>query len=658
MKNIFLIISLFTYSLSLFAQDWTLLSPNERIKIEIKQQNTDVAYRVLFDQKVICGWNSINIVQMNDKKAFSGKMSNTQTNHIDQNIESPFYRQKSFRFEANTAIFKLNKGYKVEFCATNEGIAYRFLVENNGEEPIFIKEEKAEFNFAQNTNAWLAYTTNTDNPFAMAFQNVYDNTTIENAKDKLAFLPATFSCGDVKLTIAESNLEAYPGMFVEKNGNASLKGTFAPYPAQTDYYQWRHMLHVSKTTNYIAKIECSRALPWRILAIAESDVQMPTNNLVYALASPNRIGNTDWIETGKVAWDWWNDWNLHGVDFEAGINMPTYKYYIDFASKNGLQFVILDEGWYDSQKGDMLTTIPEIDLPELISYAKEKNVKIILWTVFNVLDEQLETACPKYSQMGIAGFKVDFLDRDDQTAVEMAYRIAEVCAKHHLTLDMHGFYKPTGLNRTFPNIINFESVFGMEEMKWSDNTVDMPLYDVTFPYIRMMCGAVDYTPGAMHNATRNNWRAVYSEPMSMGTRAHQVAAYIVHDSPLTMLADAPTNYEKEQPTLSFIANIPTVFDNTQIIDGIMGLYIITLRRKNDTFYIGGQTNWDERNIEIDLSSILPSNVQYKATLYIDGINSNRKATDYTIKTINCSNQSKLKIHMASGGGFAIKLEKL
>ena len=335
--------------------------------------------------------------------------------------------------------------------------------------------------------------------------------------------------------------------------------------------------------------------------------------------------------------------------------MDTYKYYIDFASRNGLEFIVLDEGWYDPKSGDMLTVIPELDLPELIAYGKSKGVEIVLWTVFNVLDSQLEAACKKYADMGIKGFKVDFLDRDDQTAVEMVYRIAEMTARYKLTLDLHGIYKPTGINRTYPHIINFESVFGMEEVKWTDIKNNMPLYDVTFPYIRMMAGPVDYTPGAMRNATKADWRAMYYTPASMGTRCHQLAAYIVHDSPFTMLCDAPTNYLNEQECVDFIASLPVEVDSTFIASGELGKYIVTVRKKDVNWYIGGMTNWDERDVQLDFS-FLPEGMSYTAVLFKDGVNANKQAEDYRKETIRIDKDSRLTLHLASGGGFAMKLE--
>ena len=491
---------------------------------------------------------------------------------------------------------------------------------------------------------------------AMAFQNTYEVKPLSEAPQELAFLPVTVDCKQAKVTLLESDLEAYPGMFVQPDGKQTLKGVFAPYPKKTDFYPWRKQEYVTETEDYIARVKGSRTYPWRILAITEKDTEMPVNNLVYALASPNRIGDYSWVKPGKVAWDWWNDWNLKGVPFKAGINMDTYKYYIDFASRNGLEYVVLDEGWYDPKSGDMLTVIPELDLPELIRYGKSKGVELVLWTVFNVLDSQLDEACRKYAEMGIKGFKVDFLDRDDQTAVEMIYRIAAKAAEYKLILDYHGIYKPTGLNRTYPNVVNYESVFGMEEMKWSEVEKNMPLYDVTFPYIRLMAGYVDYTPGAMRNLSKRDFQPMYSSPASMGTRCHQLAAYIVHDSPFTMLCDAPTSYLKEQECLDFISSIPVEVDSTFIYSGKLGESIVTVRKKDINWYIGGMTNWDEREVTLDFS-FLAEGEKYQCTLFKDGVNASRQAEDYVKETFVVDAHTKLPIHLASGGGFALKLER-
>lgn len=641
-------------SLAAKEKKYVLSSPDGTLKVEISVGN-ELAYQVMHGNDTILSHSNIGLVLENGTiVGKTPRITGERRRKIKDNIESPFYRFKEFVATGNELDLKLKGGFGIIFRAYNEGVAYRFYTTQSSD--IIIKEEQAEFNFKEDYTAYLPYTTNDKKPMAMAYQNVYDITPLSKAQPKLAFLPVTVDCGSVKLTLLESDLEAYPGMFVQsQQGKYGLKGVFAPYPAKTDFYPWRKQEYVTETTDFISRSRGSRSYPWRVLAITEKDTDMPVNNLVYALASPNRIGDTSWIKTGKVAWDWWNDWNLKGVPFKAGINMDTYKYYIDFASRNGLEFIVLDEGWYDPKSGDMLTVIPELDLTELIAYGKSKGVEIVLWTVFNVLDSQLEAACKKYADMGIKGFKVDFLDRDDQTAVEMVYRIAEMTARYKLTLDLHGIYKPTGINRTYPHIINFESVFGMEEVKWTDIKNNMPLYDVTFPYIRMMAGPVDYTPGAMRNATKADWRAMYYTPASMGTRCHQLAAYIVHDSPFTMLCDAPTNYLNEQECVDFIASLPVEVDSTFIASGELGKYIVTVRKKDVNWYIGGMTNWDERDVQLDFS-FLPEGMSYTAVLFKDGVNANKQAEDYRKETIRIDKDSRLTLHLASGGGFAMKLE--
>ena len=641
-------------SLAAKEKKYVLSSPDGTLKVEISAGN-ELVYQVMHGNDTILSHSNIALV-LEDGTIVgrTPRITGERRKKIKDNIESPFYRFKEFVATGNELDLKLKGGFGIIFRAYNEGVAYRFYTTQSSD--IIIKEEQAEFNFKEDYTAYLPYTTNDKQPMAMAFQNVYDITPLSKAQPKLAFLPVTVDCGSVKLTLLESDLEAYPGMFVQsQQGKYGLKGVFAPYPAKTDFYPWRKQEYVTETTDFISRSRGSRSYPCRVLAITEKDTDMPVNNLVYALASPNRIGDTSWIKTGKVAWDWWNDWNLKGVPFKAGINMDTYKYYLDFASRNGLEFIVLDEGWYDPKSGDMLTVIPELDLPELIAYGKSKGVEIVLWTVFNVLDSQLEAACKKYADMGIKGFKVDFLDRDDQTAVEMVYRIAEMTARYKLTLDLHGIYKPTGINRTYPHIINFESVFGMEEVKWTDIKNNMPLYDVTFPYIRMMAGPVDYTPGAMRNATKADWRAMYYTPASMGTRCHQLAAYIVHDSPFTMLCDAPTNYLNEQECVDFMASLPVEVDSTFIASGELGKYIVTVRKKDVNWYIGGMTNWDERDVQLDFS-FLPEGMSYTAVLFKDGVNANKQAEDYRKETIRINKDSRLTLHLASGGGFAMKLE--
>lgn len=641
---------------TLFAANETIKvkSPDSRLEITIQLGDT-LSYSVKHDQKNIITRSHICLfLDNNNTLGAAPKLIQKKAKSINENITSPFYRFSSFTASYNELNLKMKGGYGVIFRAYNSGASYRFYTTIKGK--INIRNEQAEFNFDKDYVSYMPYSTNPKDPYSMAFQNIYEVKPLTKANTSLpAFLPVTVDCGNnTKLTITESDLESYPGMFIRSKGKTGFKGEFAALPSKVAYNAWRQQEYVKERSGIIASVNGTREFPWRVLIVSDKDTDMPVNNLVYALASPNRTGDCSWIKGGKVAWEWWNDWGISGVDFKAGINTETYKHYIDFASENGIEFVVMDEGWYAPQKGDMMTVIPEINLPELVSYAKSKNVSIILWTVFNVLDSQLEDACKYYSQLGIKGFKVDFLDRDDQKAVEMVYRIADMTAKYKLTLDLHGIYKPTGLNRTYPNIINFESVFGMEEMKWSTIEKDMPEYDVTFPYIRLTAGSVDYTPGAMRNATKKDFKDIYSNPMSQGTRCHQLATYIVFDSPLTMLCDNPTIYRKEQECTSFIASLPQEADETKILQGEMGKYIVTARRKENNWCIGALTNWKERDIKLPLD-FLSEGKTYKAEIFKDGVNANKQAEDYKKEIIYVTKDSTFKIHLAEGGGFAIRI---
>ena len=628
------------------AKDYTVCSPNGKNKVTVSNGIIlSITHNDKSVVKVKAGLSALSNVQF----------SSARTTKVIETISASFYRQQSLTMTYRQVDLKLGSGFGLQVRAYDEGVAYRFYTTNKKE--TIIEEETADFLFPDHSKAWLAYSTNYQKPFAMAFQNVYEETLLSEAKDQYAFLPATMQSGDVKVTILESDLRSYPGIFLKKSqGGAALSAAFARYPKKMAYYPWRGMSYVDETESFIAKSTGARTYPWRVMAITEDDREMPVNNLVYALATPNQIGDISWIKSGKVAWDWWNDWNLKGVDFKAGINTRTYKYYIDFAARNKIPYVVLDEGWYDSAKGDIMNPIADIDLQGLIDYGKAKSVSIVLWTVFNVLDEHLTEACEKYSRMGIKGWKADFLDRNDQTAVEMAERIAKTCARYRLFVDYHGYFAPTGMNRTYPNILNYEGVFGMEEARWAKKDTDMPQYDVTFPYIRMMAGNVDFTPGAMRNGTKKNWVECYENPVSMGTRCHQLACYVVHDSPFTMLCDAPTNYEQEPEYVNIITSIPDTWEETRILQGKMGSYIVTARRRGNDWYVAGQTNWDEREIMLPLN-FLTTGTTYQATIVTDGINANHHAEDYHVETKPLASTDRLKIKLASGGGFLMKLIK-
>lgn len=659
MRNLFITASVivfsFLVSLSSFAKEYKIFSPSGKIMLLVDDsKDGDLTFEISHEGKVLVSPSPIALYFSDSDKSVKIKKGSLKKN-LSEKISAPFHHTPEYSVKYNELNLNLSNKCDLQFKVFDDGVAYRFISNKKGEQ--FIENEIIDINIPDDPNIYLSHSTNPDKPMAMAFQNFYKVTPLSSASSLLAFTPATIDYGKgLKMTILESDLKAYPGMFIKADSvNGKLSGVFAPHPANTDYYPWRRQEYVTSGKNYISKTDGSRTFPWRIFAITEKDVQMPVNNLVYTLAEQSKVKDISWIKPGKSAWEWWNDWGLRDVPFKAGINNETYKYFIDFAAENGLEYVVLDEGWYLPSSGDMLTTIPEIDLPMLIDYANKKGVGLWLWTVFNVLDSQLEEACQKYSEMGIKGFKVDFLDRNDQQAVEMTYRICENAANNNLMLDLHGFYTPTGLNRTYPNVINYESVFGMEEMKWSDPSVDMPEYDVTFPFIRMMAGPVDFTPGAMKNATKEDWRAHYTNPMSQGTRTHQLAHYIVHDTPFSMLADSPSNYLENKDCLDFIASIPSQWDETEVLDGELGEYIVTLRKKDNVWLIGGQTDWNPRDYELDFS-FLPVGSDFKVTIVKDGMNAEKQAQDHDWETLTVNSESHKKIHMAPGGGFVVRID--
>ena len=448
-------------------------------------------------------------------------------------------------------------------------------------------------------------------------------------------LPVMFSTKSAKVLLTESALIDYPGMFLAKIGSNSMTATFPKYvlkavPNEASNPDRNQIL--VEEADYIAKIKGKRSYPWRVFIISDDDRTFVESNLVTQLADKTKIPDADWIKPGQVAWDWYNANNIYGVDFEAGINMETYTYYIDFASKNGIEYVILDEGWTKSTT-DIMEDNENLDVPELIQYAKSKNVEIILWVLWKPLDENPDEILKLYSSWGAVGIKVDFMQRSDQYVVQSYGKIAEIAAKYKMLVDYHGAFKPAGVERVWPNIINYEGVKGNENNKWSADI--NPEHNVTLPFIRMAAGPLDFTPGAMINMNKvdyetggPNFAPLFTRPMSLGTRAHQVAMYVVFEAPLQMLCESPTIYYKEQETVDFITQIPTIWDETVVLEGAVSDYIVVARRKGDDWYLGAMTDWTGRDFELNLSFL--GDGDYGMQAYQDGLNASRNAQDYKI----------------------------
>ena len=546
--------------------------------------------------------------------------------------------------------------YSVELRAYHNGVAYRFISNIDGDYKII--DELAEFSFDGEDNAWIPYvnfrpdaTPDYATQFETSFENTYTYTALKDIDwRRLIFAPIVVERKGVKVWISESNLEDYPGMFLSnRDGDGILDTEFAPRPKEVEQGGYNMLQGMVKSRHdYIAECHGPRTFPWRIVAIGEEDRDLISNHaLVWELADECRLKDTSWIKPGKVAWEWWNDWGLEGVDFTPGINNATYKYYIDFASRYGIEYVILDEGWSVKGEADLMKVVPEIDIEELVAYGKERNVGIILWAGYWALNRDVEGLCKHYSEMGVKGWKVDFLDRDDQEMVEFVYDLAEVAAKYHLLVDYHGVYKPTGLNRTYPNAINFEGVHGLETMKWLGAEHDQITYDVTLPFIRGAAGPMDYTPGAMQNAYRAEYEPRYSRPMSQGTRCHQLAMYVVYNQPLAMLCDSPTAYEKEPQYTKFLAEIPTVWRGSECVEGAIGEYVVVRRESDDAVYIAGLNGNDAREVVVSLEGEEYSAIE----IYSDDAS---VASKYQYST---SADGQLRVWMAEGGGFVIKMKR-
>jgi len=639
------------------AKEYTLSSPDAHVRLTV-DAGKRLTWSLMHDSTTVIAPSPISL-SLSDGKVLgaSPRVKKVSTRKVDTSFATPFYKKSEVKDVYNELTLRLSDGLSVIFRAYDDGAAYRLSLDGKGARRV--TSEEAMFNFAGDYKAFIPYVNDlrdADYPYSYSFESYYDESPIsEMYADSLAIVPLLVELPHgKKALIMEGDVEGYPGMFLVKGENAnSIEARFAPEPLSEKIGGFSELnLIPVETASYIAEIEGTVTLPWRAVTVATSDSQLADSDMAQRLASPSRIADTSWIKPGKVAWDWWNNWNVTGVDFPAGINTPTYKYYIDFAAENGLEYIIIDEGW---SRESLMSPVEGIDIAELARYGKEKGVGVILWARWRDVDKEMDVAFPHYAGLGIAGFKVDFFDRDDRRVIESMTRIADAAARNRLLLDLHGM-KATGIQRTYPNVVNFEGVKGLENYKWlpvvdGKPGIDVMRYDVTAPFIRMAAGPMDYTPGAMTNAAPGNYRSINDTPMSFGTRAHQLAMYVVYEAPLQMLADSPGAYRSNPESLRFISAIPTVFDETRVLAGEVGEYIAVARRKGDTWYVGALTSLTPRDLKIPLSFLAPG-VAYNAVTMSDGVNVNRNGADCRREERRVTSCSELDAAMASGGGFA------
>ena len=634
---------------------WVLRSPDGRTEVEVSVSG-HVSYSITFDGREILAPSSASMSLDGGEVFGMGTVRSVRTGHVEEKgVPTIAYKNASLDNVYNWLVLGF-KDCSVEFRAFDNAVAYRFL-SNPGKGEREVVREEVEINFPEDWTTWVPYVNTTrtgsfETQYINSFENYYEHPRLSGWDPaRLAFLPVVVDAADgVKVLLTESDLRDYPGMFLTGGSGPSLKGVHAPFPKTVENVGLRGL--VREREDFIAKGSSGRAYPWRIIGVFEDEVALLDCDLVWQLASPvERSVDWSWVKPGKVAWDWWCDKNIFGVDFQSGMNTDTYKYFIDFASAFGIEYVILDGGWTDSSKYDLFAVVPQIDLEELVRYGEQKGVGLILWGCYTSVAKDLERAFEHYSRMGIKGFKVDFLDRDDQLMTGFMEEVARTAARYHLLIDFHGVSKPAGLERTYPNIINYEGVAGLEQMKWGAGRYDQVTYDVTIPFVRMAAGRMDYTQGAMINCTKGNAYSNNSTPMSQGTRCHQLAEYVVFDSPLAMLCDSPSRYLAEPEYTSFLSGIPTVWDETAPLAGKIGEYVAIARRKGSDWYVGVLNGWEAREVELDLGFIQGG----RMTVFQDGANAAKAAQDYKTISATLPSDGKITVKTAPGGGWVAKI---
>ena len=632
------------------ATTYELSSPDKKIRVRI-----DVGSRIEYDlllNEVPLLENSTLALDIEGRKLGVGPQvvsATPTTRNRDSYVPVPrkFARLRE-HFNELRLVFK--DDYAVVFRVYNEGMAYRFET-SLPQDSVRVHSEEASLSFAGNFHVYYPKEEGffSHNEREFVYLPLKDIT-----QSSLGSIPAIVDANDgVKLMIAESDVRDYPGLWLRGNSNNTLSATFPAYPL-TEELKGDRNFRVTKTADYIAQTNGTRTFPWRIIGVAATDADLITNDLVYLLAQPSQINDTSWIKPGKVAWDWYNANNIYGVDFESGINTATYKYYIDFASKYGLEYIILDEGWY--KLGNLLQVVPEMNIEELVAYGKQKNVGIILWVVWKTLDDQFEPAFDQFTRWGVKGLKVDFMQRDDQKMMDFYERVCREAAKRKMLLDFHGGIRAATMVRTWPNLLTNEGVRGLEQTKWSKYA--NPEHNVTLPFTRMLVGPMDYTPGAMVNSgSEKNFAPVFERPMSLGTRCHQLAMYVVYESPLQMLADSPSHYLREPEIMNFLGPVPTVWHETRVLHAKMGDYVVIARRHNQDWYVGAMTDWTGRDLQLSFSFLWEGG-RYELDEYKDGVNADRIGSDYQrVKSI-VDNKTRLSIRLAPGGGWAARIRRL
>jgi len=647
-KKGFLFVFLSFFSVSMWAKDYSVMSPDGKIQVMISV-NKEIKWSAQVSGNSVFKDNTLSLNLMKNILGENPRVISAKRNYVDEFVASVVpVKSKEILNRYNQLRLKFRGEYAVSFRVFDNGIAYRFETAKKGE--ITVKDETVNLNFAGDYGVLFP---EEESVYSHYERDYLDKKLSEVGLGHFCSLPVLIKAdNNIKIGITEADLYDYPGLFLESTGNESFSSKFSPVILKWEAKNDRD-IKALKTADYIAVTNGKRTFPWRVFMISENDAQLVENQMVFLLSKGLRLQDTSWIKPGLVSWDWWNDNNLYNVDFKSGINTQTYMYYIDFASKYGVPYIMLDEGWSKTTT-NVMESNPDIDIPALVAYGKKKNVGLILWSLWGPVDKNMNNLFDLYQKWGIKGVKIDFMQHCDQYMVNFYERTVKAAAACHLLVDFHGAYKPSGLRRAYPNMINYEGVKGLENCKVS--SLITPEHDVTLPFTRMLAGPMDYTPGAMKNANKSDFCSSFSNPMSMGTRCHQMALYVVFDAPLQMMADSPSNYYHEKECTKFISEIKTVWDETKIPDAKVADYIVTARRSGQTWYIGAITDFTPRTLSVDLSFLGEGN--YEMEYMQDGINADKAAVDYSHGFKKVNSNSKITLPLASGGGWVAILRKL
>lgn len=648
-KKIVLLAGLLAAASGAHAKEYGVTSPSGEIAVTVNVEAGALSYDVTYKGTQIVADAPLSMRFSNGVVAGRNvRVRSSRITEIDETL-TPVVPQKRARIEDRYRQLEIKTGdrYSVLFRVYDDGMAYRIATEFTG--PVRVEDEQVEYTFDRNAPIYCGL----ESSMFTHQEAHYQPMELSALRDSMiAAPPMIVTVGNgIRVLLTESDLERYAGMYYTSDGSGTVRALFPRYVTKTEQPRDRDIRPVERA-DYIAETDGTRPYPWRVMIISDRDADLAASDMVYKLASESRLSDTSWIKPGKVAWDWWTASRLYDVGFKSGVNTETYKAYIDFAAQYGLEYIIVDEGWYDLT--DLMKVLPQIDIEELCDYGASKGVGVILWTTWTALDAKAEEAMARFEEWGVKGIKIDFMQRDDQWMVEWYYKTAEMAARHKLLVMYHGCYHPTGLQRTYPNVMTFEAVMGLENMKWSE--LPDPEHNATLPFTRMVQGPMDYTPGGMDNVHREEFKVRYYAPQAIGTRAHQLALYVIFESPLQMLADTPTAYEREPASMAFLEKVPSVWDDTRVLDGAIGDFIVTARRSADTWFLGAITA-PARTLDVTLDFLDPG-AEYKVDFWQDGPNVDVHARDLQCGTVRVKKGDTLKLDMYTGGGYAAIIRKV